>query len=280
MQVIRKLRRQHCFNLFPLSIVYPELAFIGLFAYGLSLYLIYKSPRYHNAFGILYFAYVLFHIQTISALLVWTIVRITVYMGLISFPWHIFSRILSPLANSTLFTAIWMQLVLAINRLWAISRPTTYDRVFSPKNARIIVVSLWLSSILITAFYYNVECGHYIEADDYSWSTLFGPCKHSFLVYIAMFLSNGILLTVLIVDAVAFYQKKRQRANSTQQRLGQELLFFKETCVTTVIYVFCVIISHIEIPMSRLTKIMYVWLAIHTLDGLTFVFYNRHTLKK
>ncbi|VDM93357.1 unnamed protein product [Onchocerca ochengi] len=172
-------------------------------------------------------------------------------MGLISFPWHIFSRILSPLANSTLFTAIWMQLVLAINRLWAISRPTTYDRVFSPKNARIIVVSLWLSSILITALYYNVECGHYIEADDYSWSTLFGPCKNSFLIYIAILLSSGILLAVLIVDAVAFYR----------------LIVYFKTCVTTVIYVFCVIISHIEMPMSRLTKIMYVWLAIHTLDG-------------
>uniref|UniRef100_A0A8R1TSF0 7TM GPCR serpentine receptor class x (Srx) domain-containing protein n=1 Tax=Onchocerca volvulus TaxID=6282 RepID=A0A8R1TSF0_ONCVO len=211
-----------------------QLAFIGLFAYILSLSIISKSSRYHNAFGILCFAYVFFHIQTIDALLIWTVIRILV-----------------------------------------------------PKNARIIVVSLWLSSILITALYYNVECGHYFEADNYSWSTLFGPCKHSFLVYIAMFLSNGILLTVLIVDAVAcyrlivYFKKRKSRKNSvTQQKLGQEILFFKETCVTTVIHVFCVIISHIEMPVSRLTKITYVWLAIHTLDGLAFVFFNRHTLKK
>ncbi|VDP21138.1 unnamed protein product [Onchocerca flexuosa] len=181
------------------------LAFIGLFAYGLSLYFIRKSPLYHNAFGNLCSAYFLFQIQTIGALLIWTVVRIFINMGLISLSWHIFSRIVFPLANSTLYAAIWMQFILAINRLWAISRPMTYDRVFSPKNARIIVVSFWLFSILITALYYNVECESYVEADFYSWSTLFGPCKHSFLIYIAMSLSDGFFFAILIVDAVASY---------------------------------------------------------------------------
>uniref|UniRef100_A0A8R1XVV5 G_PROTEIN_RECEP_F1_2 domain-containing protein n=1 Tax=Onchocerca volvulus TaxID=6282 RepID=A0A8R1XVV5_ONCVO len=234
-----------------------QLAFIGLFAYGLSLYFICKSPRYHNTFGILCFAYVLFHIQTIGALIIWTVFRIIANMGLISLPWRTFSRIFSPLANSTLFAAIWMQLVLAINRFWAISRPMTYDRVFNPKNARIIVVSLWLFSILITALYYNVdksstlsklknnlkyqiltevECKRYVEADFHSWSTLFGPCKHFFLTYIAVSLSDGIFLVVLIVNAIASYyiiaylqlQKKKHQGAKTQQKMGQEIVFFKE----------------------------------------------------
>ncbi|VDO44712.1 unnamed protein product [Onchocerca flexuosa] len=178
-------------------------------------------------------------IQTISALLIWIVLKITVTkkkrkenvksfpiyhisliricahiincikfirsMGLIPFPWRIFSRIVSPLANSTLYAAIWMQLVLAINRLWAISHPMTYNRAFNPKNARIIVVSLWLFSILITALYYNVECEHYVETEFYSWSTLFGPCEHSFLTYIAVLLSDGIFLAILIVDIIASY---------------------------------------------------------------------------
>ncbi|VDO44968.1 unnamed protein product [Onchocerca flexuosa] len=233
-EIIYRNRLDHGVVTYVFAIPIFQLAFIGLFAYGLSLYSICKSPRYHNAFGILCFAYVLFHIQTISALLIWTVVRIIANIGLISVPWRTFSRIFSPLANSSLYAAIWMQFVLAINRVWAISYPITYDRIFNLKNDRIIVVSIWLSSILITALYYNVECERYVEADFYSWSTLFGPCKHSFLTYVAVSLSDGIFLAILIVNTIAFYhiiayfKKKKHQAARTQQRMGQEIVFFKE----------------------------------------------------
>nr|CDQ03916.1 Bm13512 [Brugia malayi] len=131
------------------------LGLLGLFAYGITLYIINKSPRYRNAFGILFTAYISFHIQTLSALLLWTIIRIIVNLGFTSFPWHIFIRIASPISNSTLYAAIWMHFVLAINRLWAISYPMKYHRIFNPKNAWITVISLWSFSMLITLLYYN-----------------------------------------------------------------------------------------------------------------------------
>ncbi|MCP9257332.1 hypothetical protein DINM_000694 [Dirofilaria immitis] len=248
------------------------LGFLGLLTYGLSLYLIHKSPRYHNVFGILCTTCALFHIQTVSALLLWTLVRITVQMGLTSFPWLIFSRITAPFANSTIFAIVWMQFVLAINRLSAISYPIAYKHIFSTRNAWITVVSLWLI----------IECTRYVEADIYSWSTLFGPCDHYFIAYIASSLSDGIIIAAVIVDAVAFYRivTYLKGANRTQQRLGHEILFFKETCVSTVIQVFSAIIFRIDVPVSRLTKVTYTWLMMHTLDGLSFIFFNRHLLKK
>ncbi|MCP9257456.1 hypothetical protein DINM_000699 [Dirofilaria immitis] len=248
------------------------LGFLGLLTYGLSLYLIHKSPRYHNVFGILCTTCALFHIQTVSALLLWTLVRITVQMGLTSFPWLIFSRITAPFANSTIFAIVWMQFVLAINRLSAISYPIAYKHIFSTRNAWITVVSLWLI----------IECTRYVEADIYSWSTLFGPCDHYFIAYIASSLSDGIIIAAVIVDAVAFYRivTYLKGANRTQQRLGHEILFFKETCVSTAIQVFSTIIFRIDMPVSRLTKVTYTWLMMHTLDGLSFIFFNRHLLKK
>ncbi|VDM93838.1 unnamed protein product [Onchocerca ochengi] len=167
-----------------------------------------------------------------------------------------------------------MQFVLAINRLWAISYPITYNRIFNPKNARIIVVSLWSFSVIITVLYYNVECENYFEADRYSWSTLYGPCKHPFLAYIAALLSDAIILITVIIDAIAFYRiiiylkrKKNQRTNIRQENLGEEIVFLKETCVSAIIHGFFAAIFHIDGPfIARVTKVTYTWLAINTLD--------------
>ncbi|VIO88480.1 Uncharacterized protein BM_BM1425 [Brugia malayi] len=263
------------------------LGLLGLFAYGITLYIINKSPRYRNAFGILFTAYISFHIQTLSALLLWTIIRIIVNLGFTSFPWHIFIRIASPISNSTLYAAIWMHFVLAINRLWAISYPMKYHRIFNPKNAWITVISLWSFSMLITLLYYNVECLLYVEAYIHSWSNLYGPCNHPFFAYIAMFLSDGVIVITVIIDAIAFYRiityfkgKNSEGANGMQRRMKREIIFFKETCTSTIIHVFFVVIFRFNLPMSRFTKITYTWLAILTLDGLAFVYFNRYLLMK
>ncbi|KAL3989904.1 Serpentine type 7TM GPCR chemoreceptor Srx family protein [Acanthocheilonema viteae] len=81
-----------------------------------------------------------------------------------------FCSILSPITNSIVYAAVWMQFVLAINRFWAISYPLTYHRIFNSRNVRVTAVSLWSFSMLITVLYYNVECREYFEADIYSWS--------------------------------------------------------------------------------------------------------------
>ncbi|MCP9263390.1 hypothetical protein DINM_006131 [Dirofilaria immitis] len=223
-------------------------------------------------------------------------------MGLTSFPWLIFSRITAPFANSTIFAIVWMQFVLAINRLSAISYPIAYKHIF-------------------------IECTRYVEADIYSWSTLLTMRSlfHRLYCFIALrwhyhcrcycrcpvwtfdelrfslFRSLGIIVALtcshnlrifdLIRDLVSISiisqfasniiaEKRRQGANRTQQRLGHEILFFKETCVSTVIQVFSMIIFRIDMPVSRLTKVTYTWLMMHTLDGLSFIFFNRHLLKK
>ncbi|KAM3728601.1 Olfactory receptor [Dirofilaria immitis] len=262
------------------------IALFALFAYATSLYLIHKSQQYRNVFGVLCIAYVSFHIQTISALLVWTIVRIIAHLETVSFPWTIFIRIASPIANSALYAAIWMQFVLAINRLWAILYPITYHRIFNLRNARVTVVFLWSFSMIITVLYYNVECVYYFESPVHSWSTLYGPCNHSFLAYIAILLSDGMILITVIVDAVAFYRiivylkkKKTQGTNTMREKLSQDILFFKETCVSTIIHAFFVSIFRIDGPfIARVTKVTYTWLAISTLDSLVFVFFNRNLL--
>ncbi|CAG9531958.1 unnamed protein product, partial [Cercopithifilaria johnstoni] len=169
-------------------------------------------------------------------------------------------------------------LILAINRLLAILYPLTYHRIFNPRNARITVVSLWSFSMLTTTLYYNVECAWYFEAAVYSWSTLYGPCQYSFLAYIAMFLSDGIILITVIVNAIAFYrivaylkEKKRQEIITTQESLDHDILFFKETCVTTITHAFLIVLfrivrinGHFE---SRGIKVMYMWLIMSALDG-------------
>ncbi|KAL3989903.1 Serpentine type 7TM GPCR chemoreceptor Srx family protein [Acanthocheilonema viteae] len=257
-------------------------AILGLFAYTISLYLIHKSERYHNVFGVLCTAYVLFQIQTVSTLSLWTITRIIVYGTLIQFPWKIFARIVSPITNSTVYAAIWMQFVLAINRLWAVSYPLTYHRIFNSRNVRVTAVSLWSFSMLITVLYYNVECTEYFEADIYSWSALYGPCNHSSLAYIAMIISDGIILTTVIINAVAFYriiaylkEKRSQEVNTMHENLSQDILFFKETCVTTVAHAFFISIFRIDGPfVARTTKITYMWLAMSTLHGFIFIFFN------
>ncbi|VDO26022.1 unnamed protein product [Brugia timori] len=266
------------------------IALLGLLAYAISLYLIHKSERYHNVFGILCTAYVSFHIQTVSVLFIWTIVRIIVHAGLKPFPWTTFIRIFSPIANSTLYAAIWIQFVLAINRLWAISYPMTYHRIFSRKNARLAVVFLWSFSMLIMVLYYNVECVRYFESDIYSWSTLYGPCNHSFFIYFSILLSDGIILITVMVDAIAFYRivayikkKKHQEVNATRGSLSHDILFFKEkifqACITTGIHAFLIAIFRIDGPfIARVTKVTYMWLAMSTLDSFTFIFFNRNLL--
>lgn len=60
-----------------LSLNFPfQIALFGLLSYIISLYLIHKSELYHNVFGVLCTAYALFHIQTVSTILFWTIIRI------------------------------------------------------------------------------------------------------------------------------------------------------------------------------------------------------------
>uniref|UniRef100_A0A0R3RKJ2 G_PROTEIN_RECEP_F1_2 domain-containing protein n=1 Tax=Elaeophora elaphi TaxID=1147741 RepID=A0A0R3RKJ2_9BILA len=265
----------------------PTLALSALIAYAISLYLIKKSERYRNVFGVLCTAYVAFQIQTVSVLLLWAIVRIMAHKMLRSFPWKIFMRIASPMANSALYATIWMQLVLAVNRLFAISYPMRYNRIFNRKNARIIATSVWSFSMLITVLYYNVECVRYVEADVYSWSTLYGPCKHSFLAYIAIILSDHIILITVVVNAIAFYRivarmKKSKLENSFEnsfRSLNRDITFFKETCVTTVAHAFLIAIVRIDgLFLARVTKIIYTWLAMSTVDSFIFLFFNHNLM--
>ncbi|MCP9262866.1 hypothetical protein DINM_006242 [Dirofilaria immitis] len=319
------------------------IALFALFAYATSLYLIHKSQQYRNVFGVLCIAYVSFHIQTISALLVWTIVRIIAHLETVSFPWTIFIRIASPIANSALYAAIWMQFVLAINRLWAILYPITYHRIFNLRNARVTVspvhswstlygpcnhsflayIAILLSDDLrqydhtrifvsifridgpfiarVTKVTYTwlaiSTLDRYLEVVSFpwtifiriaspiansalyaaiwmqfvwpqispvhSWSTLYGPCNHPIFAYIATFLSDGIILISLIIDAVAFYCT----------------ITYLKTCVSTIIHAFFVSIFRIDGPfIARVTKVTYTWLAMSTLDSLVFVFFNRNLL--
>ncbi|KAL3989644.1 Serpentine type 7TM GPCR chemoreceptor Srx family protein [Acanthocheilonema viteae] len=208
-------------------------------------------------------------------------------MELTSFPWINFRRISSPLANSTLYAAIWLQLILAINRFCAISYPIIYPRIFNRRNAWMTVISLWSCSTLIAALYYNIECANYFETRIHSWSTLYGPCNHAFYAYIATFLSDVIIFISAVIDAIAFYRiitylkaKECRGNNAAQQRCKHEIVFFKETCVSTAIHAIFAAIFRIDIPVSRLTKITYVWLSILTLDGLAFVYFNHRVLTK
>uniref|UniRef100_A0AAF5PK46 7TM GPCR serpentine receptor class x (Srx) domain-containing protein n=1 Tax=Wuchereria bancrofti TaxID=6293 RepID=A0AAF5PK46_WUCBA len=226
---------------------------LGLLAYAISLYLIHKSERYHNGFGILCTAYVSFHIQTVI---------------LKPFPWTTFIRIFFPIANSTLYAAIWIQFVLAINRLWTISYPMTCHRIFSQKNARLAVVFLWSFSMLIMVLYYNdlTKKMNYVII----------------FIYFAMLLSDGVNLTTVSVNAIAFYciVAYIKEVNATRESLSHDILFFKETCITTGIHAFLIAIFRIDEPfIARVTKVTYMWLAMSTLDSFTFIFSNRKLLR-
>ncbi|CAG9535826.1 unnamed protein product [Cercopithifilaria johnstoni] len=207
--------------------------------------------------------------------------------GIDSFPWIKYRQVSSTLANSSFYAAIWMQTVLAINRFFAVSYPILYSRVFNRRNAWITVIALWLCSTLIAALYYNFECKDYFESVVHSWSTLYGPCNHAFLAYAAMLLSDFIIFISAIIDAMAFYrvisyikEKRSQDVNGVQQGYGHEIIFFKETCVSTAIHATFAALFRVNVPLSRLTKITYIWLSILTLDGLAFVYFNRRFLIK
>uniref|UniRef100_A0A915PU23 G-protein coupled receptors family 1 profile domain-containing protein n=1 Tax=Setaria digitata TaxID=48799 RepID=A0A915PU23_9BILA len=272
-------------------------ALIALVAFGIILYFIHKSPRYHNVFGILCSAYAAFHIQTISVLVLFAVCRIIQNQHSVNIPWNKIARLTSPLANSTLYGAIWVHFVLAINRLCAIAYPVDYHRIFCMRNARITVVSIWLISMLINGLYYN---------DLHSWSTLYGPCNHYYLAYIAMLLSDGIVVITVVVDTITFYrvvkylkvslnskftvcsvtvfiqlQENKRGSRVVREGMMQDITFFKETSVSTVIHIFFIIVYRFPNPfVSRVTKIGYMWLAMQISDGLVFAFFNRRLLIK
>lgn len=54
-------------------------------------------------------------------------------------------------------------------------------------------------------FYLTVECPSPYETRFHSWSTLYGPCKNIYIVYIAIVLSDAIIFISIVIDAIAFY---------------------------------------------------------------------------
>ncbi|EFO24775.1 hypothetical protein LOAG_03703, partial [Loa loa] len=62
-------------------------------------------------------------------------------------------------------------------------------------------------------------------------------------------------------------EKKSQEVNSAQENLNEDILFFKETCASTVIHAFLIAIFRIDGPFAaRVTKVTYMWLAMSTVD--------------
>ncbi|EJW84091.1 hypothetical protein WUBG_04996 [Wuchereria bancrofti] len=83
-------------------------------------------------------------------------------------------------------------------------------------------------------------------------------------IYFAMLLSDGVNLTTVSVNAIAFYC----------------IVAYIKTCITTGIHAFLIAIFRIDEPfIARVTKVTYMWLAMSTLDSFTFIFSNRKLLR-
>ncbi|KAK6109335.1 Serpentine type 7TM GPCR chemoreceptor Srx family protein [Brugia pahangi] len=260
----------------------------GLISNGLSFYLTRTRSRFRNAFGILCSSFLICNLQAIIVLLTWCTIVLSLKSSILSSPELFPVRFVGVLANGAWFGSLLVHFFTALNRFCAFVYATKYDQLWSKSRAFFIGICCWAFGLLFSTQHLYKECSFvFNENSNYRFSfqsSFYGKiCSYTDTVA-----TVGIVLGMACIDfatllKIIAYQRAMRKnvALSTSGAINErEILFFKQSCILGLLYISCATTFNTAPYLSTDKWFLFasstiIWILTQSLDGLTFLIFNR-----
>nr|pir hypothetical protein K07C6.15 - Caenorhabditis elegans [Caenorhabditis elegans] len=179
-------------------------------------------------------------------------------------------------------------LLVSINRLLAVWSPLSYNKIFTLKNTKIMVISLWLYNLVNAYLFYIRLCHFYYKPDAHFLTFTNSPLCDSVGWYVD-FLKNSAIVTIFIIlDIITLIKVKRtfrhikHQVNSANalKMSRRDRRFLKQTVIQGSVFLI-EILFYFFIPQNFEDRWIvffgtsFAWVAVPVADGfrtLNFIF--------
>ncbi|EYC18876.1 hypothetical protein Y032_0026g1421 [Ancylostoma ceylanicum] len=253
-----------------------------------ALLAIYRSPSFHNAFGMLCASHLISDIGFLVPHIFWAAPA-----ELMGWP---ASMMLSTYADRigqllALFctVSLYSQLQISINRLVAILAPLSYNSLFSPKRTIYSIVLVWLIGLLRCSVYFLDGCTLVFKTISFTWNQSNTPCGRLVAFYLEYVMGTTVCVIVIIVNTITFimiykHTKKLSAMSGSLEQVEAKmhknnLNFFLQSFTKAALFAVALIIYFFVSKLATtkwetfLTRTV-TWEVAHCVNGLIIFIFN------
>ncbi|KAL6741413.1 hypothetical protein Aduo_014671 [Ancylostoma duodenale] len=185
------------------------------------------------------------------------------------------------------FASVYGKLLIAINRLVAITWPLEYSKVFSNRKLPLIIGALWFLALLHALFYSTEDCAFVFDALEFIWTYKETICGAIASRYLDFMHGSGTFVCILIINTVTFFFIRRRAkefltkrvASLSRETYKKNVRLYIQGCLASGTLVFlnvsynCVtLITTTRFGVFAATTL--VWEIAHIVDGMILVIFN------
>ncbi|CAI4229460.1 unnamed protein product [Auanema sp. JU1783] len=185
---------------------------------------------------------------------------------------------------------IYCHVLISLNRMTAVMLPLQYERIFSMRNTKKMIIVVWALAILPSIYFYIIEdCDFYYTGDYWhfvfsstpvcaviAWYTDF--LKYVSIVIMIAFIDMFTLVRVHALNVSVF----RNGTSSTVRRCrkADELNFLEQTCLQGAFFVcelltYFVLYQYFESRYIKFFFTTFAWICVHSADGFITLIFNK-----
>uniref|UniRef100_A0A1I8AKR6 G_PROTEIN_RECEP_F1_2 domain-containing protein n=1 Tax=Steinernema glaseri TaxID=37863 RepID=A0A1I8AKR6_9BILA len=206
----------------------------------LNLYLIRKMEIFHNAFGWFWASRTVAEIFSNFSHVVYS-APITI-MQLTDVP-MVFGMTVAMIGYICGVGGCVLHQIVSMNRCIAVALPFDYKRIFSPKNAKIIIFWSWIFVLFLTSFFFVVPCsmlGYSPKFYQYSFMACSSEPErdHSIVSTVLNRACLALCWITVSTDLITLYHiikfKRKTKFNSQNATFNRDVRFFKQTTIQNI----------------------------------------------
>ncbi|CAG9533786.1 unnamed protein product [Cercopithifilaria johnstoni] len=231
------------------------ISLLGFISNGLSLHITTTNSQFQNAYGILRTTVLLCNIQTISIILIWAAVILLTGLRKLSSSTYSIALIPGCLANVSLYGAVSVNLLIAVNRYCAFAYPLNYHFYWTVEKARragIIVYFFGFLPCFPSIFepctlifnaeldfrwsYSNTSCGNVNSTFDtmFTISTMIIAGCIDFMTFLRIRSHNKLLVCYYFINYLRYELtlKTVRKLTALPSNRKNDIYFFKQSCIS------------------------------------------------
>uniref|UniRef100_A0A915Q4N8 G-protein coupled receptors family 1 profile domain-containing protein n=1 Tax=Setaria digitata TaxID=48799 RepID=A0A915Q4N8_9BILA len=268
------------------------IAIFGLVSNALSFYITRTGSRFRNAFGILCRSFLICNLQAIFSLSTWCILVLILKEPILSSPAFFPARMVGVFVNGPYYGSLFVHFFIAINRFCAFVYATKYNRLWSKSKAVVVGCCCWTFGTFISLAHLYGDCSLiFNKSSNYRFSysrSLAGIiCSNTDAsITVVSVMAIGCVDFTTLLKIISYRRAMRRNMISTDNAVKERgILFFRQSCILGLVYITYTILLIIH-PfvftdkwMLFLTSLV-AWILVQSLDGLTFLIFNRSLICK
>ncbi|VIO99295.1 Uncharacterized protein BM_BM11067 [Brugia malayi] len=270
------------------------ISIFGLISNGISLYLTRTRSRFRNAFGVLCSSFLICNLQAIFVHFTWCTMVLSLKSPILSSPELFSVRLVGVILNGAWFGSILMHFLTAINRFFAFVYATRYNQLWSEARTFKIAIIFWTISMVYCTHHLYEDCSLLFNSGSkYRWlhhNSYHGQicARIDGIVSVALIVAMACTDFITLLKIIAY--RRTMRRNTTESTTvsvinEKEILFFKQSCKLSLLYISSAVTFNLSSYFFTDKWIMFIsntiiWNLVHSMDGLTFLLFNRKLIHK